>query len=328
MQLDSVRELKQIVAARLARQIAARAAHMSVATTELDGLPRANRTIALGVSPHAREFRLAVRVQRQALLDSPALERIRKLAHDEVDVRFVGRIRKRQTPWQRLRRRPLLIGLSVGHYKVTAGTLGALVRTRGRAEACVLSNNHVLANEDRAQAGDPVLQPGALDGGRRMTNAIGKLFTSVRLSDTRPNRVDAAIARLEPGIAFDPVTLRGLGKLARRAADPVTDGARVAKIGRTTGLTEGRVTAFEIDNVVVEYDRGNLTFDGQIEIEGAGERPFSDGGDSGSLIVNREHEAVALLFAGTDSGGRNKRGLTYANPIDDVLGKLKVDLLV
>ena len=204
-----------------------------------------------------------------------------------------------------LRRRPLLIGLSVGHYKVTAGTLGALVRTRGQADACILSNHHVLANEDRAETGDPVLQPGALDGGRRMTNAIGKLSGFVKLSDTRANRVDAAIARLEPGIAFDPVTLRGLGKLAGRAAEPVMDGARVAKIGRTTGLTEG-----------------------QIEIEGTGERPFSDGGDSGSLIVNRAHEAVALLFAGTDSGGRNNRGLTYDYPIDDVLGRLKVDLLV
>ena len=46
MQLDSVRELKQIVAGRLARQIAARAARLSVATTALDELPRVSRTIA------------------------------------------------------------------------------------------------------------------------------------------------------------------------------------------------------------------------------------------------------------------------------------------
>jgi hypothetical protein len=102
----------------------------------------------------------------------------------------------------------------------------------------------------------------------------------------------------------------------------------VAKLGRTTGLTRGRVTAFELDNVVVGYDLGNLRFDDQIEIEGAGTDPFSDGGDSGSLIVDSDLRGVALLFAGGDQGGTNGRGLTYANPLQDVLDHLAVDLLV
>ena len=99
------------------------------------------------------------------------------------------------------------------------------------------------------------------------------------------------------------------------------------KIGRTTGATAGRVTAFDVDNVIVNYDRGNLRFDNQIEIEGAGRTAFSDGGDSGSLIVNARMEAAALLFAGGDSGGSNGLGLTYANPIRDVLKALKAALL-
>ena len=36
---------------------------------------------------------------------------------------------------------------------------------------------------------------------------------------------------------------------------------------------------------------------------------------------------MALLFAGGDSGGSNGRGLTYANPIDQVLSNLKATLL-
>ena len=44
----------------------------------------------------------------------------------------------------------------------------------------------------------------------------------------------------------------------------------VFKIGRTTGATGGRVTAFDLDNVIVNYDSGNLRFDGQLEIEGVG----------------------------------------------------------
>lgn len=60
------------------------------------------------------------------------------------------------------------------------------------------------------------------------------------------------------------------------------------------------MTAFELDNVVVDYDLGNLRFDNQVEIEGTGSGPFSDGGDSGSLIVSADKRGVALLFAGGD----------------------------
>jgi hypothetical protein len=46
------------------------------------------------------------------------------------------------------------------------------------------------------------------------------------------------------------------------------EGTIVAKLGRTTGLTYGRVTTFELDNVMVAFDMGPLRFDNQIEIEG------------------------------------------------------------
>jgi hypothetical protein len=59
----------------------------------------------------------------------------------------------------------------------------------------------------------------------------------------------------------------------------------VHKVGRTTGVRHGRVTAFELDGVAVEHDIGVIAFDNQVEIEGAGNRSFSDAGDSGSLIV-------------------------------------------
>jgi hypothetical protein len=106
----------------------------------------------------------------------------------------------------------------------------------------------------------------------------------------------------------------------------IDEGRKVSKIGRTTGLTHGRVTAFELDNVVVEYDNGDCRFDSQIEIEGEGDGSFSDGGDSGSLIVGEDLRAIALLFAGSDQGGSNGKGLTYANPIHNVLNALKADL--
>jgi hypothetical protein len=102
--------------------------------------------------------------------------------------------------------------------------------------------------------------------------------------------------------------------------------AIVHKVGRTTGQTTGRITAFDLDNIDVEYDMGTLRFDNQIEIEGTGRRGFSDSGDSRSLIVDVELRAIGLLFAGGDEGGTNGMGLTYANPIDAVLDALKVNL--
>jgi hypothetical protein len=100
----------------------------------------------------------------------------------------------------------------------------------------------------------------------------------------------------------------------------------VKKLGRTTGLTSGKVSAIEVDKVVVDYDLGSLSFDNQIEIESVGNSAFSAGGDSGSLILDEENFGCALLFAGSERGGPNDRGLTYANPIATVLKRLAIEL--
>ena len=139
--------------------------------------------------------------------------------------------------------------------------------------------------------------------------------------------VDAAVARLTDKLDYDPRDLQSLGRLAGVGEEITSIGGAVAKIGRTTGLRLGRVTAFEVDNLVVTYGIGNLRFDNQIEIEGADTLSFSEGGDSGSLIVDDAQRAVALLFAGGDHGGSNGRGLTYATPIDRVLTILKVNMV-
>jgi hypothetical protein len=120
--------------------------------------------------------------------------------------------------------------------------------------------------------------------------------------------------------------LRGIGTLAGLRSDELQVGDIDHKVGRTTGVRHGKVTAFELDGVEVEYDIGVISFDNQIEIEGAGNRAFSDAGDSGSLIVDDQMLAGALLFAGGDHGGSNGKGLTYANPIGAVLQALKVEL--
>jgi hypothetical protein len=336
---------------------------LAVGAKPFDALPAVQRSIALGVARHQNTYRLAIRVQRQQLLKSPLVDKLVAEAKGEADVRLIGRIDKRGgsrraslpapaavrtrrvssgsrqrmiavaaavAPWFRQNQRPLLIGASVGHVDVTAGTIGAFV-TRG-GKRCLLSNNHVLANEDLANPGDTIIQRGAFDGGKPASDAIGTLLTAVRLKPGGANFVDAAVAEIDEDIDFDINRLRELiGGADRRLAglgpEFLDEGQVVHKVGRTTGPTTGRVTAFDIDNVVVNYDIGNLRFDSQIEIEGTEDKAFSDGGDSGSLIVNGDMLAVALLFAGGDSGGSNGLGLTYANPIHRVLKDLKATLL-
>lgn len=300
-----------------------------------DTLPRLHRSIAVGITRHRGEYRLAVRVQRPSLLQSALVDRVTRLAKGEVDVRIIGRLDKRAktppVPWYQGNVRPLSIGASVGHVAVTAGTIGAFVQRGGKPY--ILSNNHVLANEDLGSAGDWVLQRATFDGGKQPAERVARLRYWVKLKPAGRNLVDAALAAVETGIPHDASRLRALigGKdrtLAGVGPDFVDEGETVYKIGRTTGPTKGRVTAFDLDNVVVNYDVGNLRFDNQIEIEGAGNHAFSDGGDSGSLIVNAEMQAIALLFAGGEVGGANGLGLTYANPIHRVLADVKATLAV
>ena len=354
MRLESVRDLKrQLIdevilpvtaggtGAPPGRTRAEARAVFGIGARPFETIPSVHRSVALGVSKQDTEYRLAIRVQRPNLLSAPLVEHLVRTARGEADVRLIGRIDKRTrrrrgpaaaaaTPWYRRDTRPLLVGASVGHVRVTAGTIGAFVRRGDRV--FLLSNNHVLANEDRAREGDWILQRAKYDGGREPRERVARLRYWVRLKTHGANVVDAALGEIRKGTEYDAALLRGIDAghdrlVAGVGPDFIDEGQAVYKIGRTTGATEGRVTAFDVDNVVVNYDIGNLRFDDQIEIEGAGDRSFSDGGDSGSLVVDAEMRAIALLFAGGETGGSNGLGLTFASPIGAVLGALKATLL-
>ena len=214
-------------------------------------------------------------------------------------------------PIYQRRLRPALPGVSIGHYQVTAGTFGALVREGG--DVYILSNNHVLANENRGAVGDPVLQPGKYDGGRPDRDAIAHLAEFVPLETEATNTVDAALAT--PTVRDDVAPeLLHIGPV-KGDADPEIDLA-VRKSGRTTRLTEGRITATDV-TLRVWYSEGPLVFTDQFLVSApAG---FSGPGDSGSLIVDGENHSVGLLFAGSPI-------VTVANRWSNVAKALKVKL--
>jgi hypothetical protein len=333
MRLDSVRELKQSLPAHLNKTFAVRAAAgetANLAVASAAALNRKTPSYFLGVSAGGeKNYRLAVRLQDRALEKSELVDRIVVRAKGEVDVRYVGRIRARAKPWYRSKQRPVLIGSSIGFVAngfIMAGTLGCFVRSGSSRALYILSNNHVLADENRYPKGGHIVQAGPLDGGSPTTDRVAKLTRFVRLELRQTNFADCAIAKLNATIQGDVHKLKGIGSMDGQHSSNLDVGDVVHKVGRTTGVRRGRVTAFELDGLAVEYDIGVISFDNQIEIEGAGNKSFSDGGDSGSLIVDDQMQAAALLFAGGDHGGSNGKGLTFANPIDVVLKALKVKL--
>jgi hypothetical protein len=225
-----------------------------------------------------------------------------------------------------------------------SGTLGALIEDNSGRQY-LLSNNHVLARSDHAAVGDAIVQPGLIDnnctpsGEGPGTVPVGSLSAWLPLRSPQTN-ADAAIAQvasrtvdatggiLEFGARQSDGTLSvappGVSSTAGKGETAALQ-MRVAKSGRTTGLTCGGVSAIGVD-VSVDYfrdcaeTRPYLTklFTNQLAI--SGDR-FSDAGDSGALVVDTVNaEPVGLFFAGgADTAGV---GQGMANPAPDVLAEL------
>ncbi|MFM9958343.1 MAG: hypothetical protein ACKVZJ_09705 [Phycisphaerales bacterium] len=346
MELSSARELKlnltmlardaalnravvrseSIVTRRMAGAFAARSSATRRAPEER---PAVSSGVAFGVAPRRgttkrkKQYGLAVRVYgRGSALSETILARMPRLSGDEIDIARGVTYSPRLT---------LTAGGSVGHPKITAGTLGAFVED---ADAYyMLSNNHVLANCNDCRKNDPIWQPGRVDVPRgRKPTVIGSLDRWIDLDTMRTDGVDAALATMtDEAEWFEPWLYKGVGEMDPR---PVTDryGVQtVVKKGRTTKITRGVVSAFELDGVQIDYGTTRspmvVTFDNQMEFVHEDEQiNFSDGGDSGSLILeDGSLRPVALLYG----GGPDENGIdrTVAHHIPDVLSALGVQFV-
>jgi hypothetical protein len=263
------------------------------------------------------------------------------------DVIQTGRFRVFAVRTDRVR--PAPGGVSIGHRDITAGTLGCLVKKNGVIH--ILSNNHVLANSNSASAGDAILQPGPHDGGKypddhiahltdfapisfsgggsdtpsgcslangvaNVLNAIaGMMGSDARLqaitTQATDNLVDAAIARPlnDSDVSED---ILEIGTIAGTASGELD--MAVKKSGRTTEFTTGVIEQVDV-TVDVEYGTGRTArFTDQLV---AG--PMSQGGDSGSAVLDNNNRLVGLLFAGSDQN-------TIINRIENVFSALDISL--
>jgi hypothetical protein len=230
--------------------------------------------------------------------------------------------------------RPAQGGWSVGHFQITAGTIGTCVydvlpggTTNPPAHGIgippkfyILSNNHVLANVNAAHIGDPILQPGPFDGGTNPADKIATLsrFIPITLNPPTPlashrNLVDCAVAEGQFSDLDREIYWTGRPRAWRRKAN-VPVGTVVKKTGRTTNFTTGRIVAINA-TIDVGYGGGRVgRFQDQIVTTN-----MSAGGDSGSLVLTLDDVAVGLLFAGSPSA-------MIANQIENVRALLKVEV--
>ncbi|MGW6060213.1 hypothetical protein [Streptomyces sp. NPDC055189] len=232
------------------------------------------------------------------------------------------------------RMRPCPSGFSVGNVRVTAGTLGSVVYDflpgasvdppgaglGVPAKFYILSNNHVLADSNRAQLGSAIVQPGVFDGGQDPADRIATLerFITIQFAPQIPlerhnNVVDAALGTVDFQDATRETYFSGAPRAWRRKAN-VAVGDLVKKTGRTTNISFGRIIAVDATIDVNYGTAGTARFKDQILTTN-----ISAGGDSGSLVTSLDNVALGLLFAGSST-------VTVLNHFENVRALLRVEV--
>jgi len=267
------------------------------------------------------------------------------------DVIETGRIRALQSPTGRFR--PAPGGVSVGHRDITAGTLGCWVHRDG--QWMILSNNHVLANSNAAEIGDPILQPGPYDTGGYPDDQIAVLEDFVRINfpgdsnggsngDSGGCGIAGSIVSVLNGIAEVLGSSTRVRSYSTRQVDNLVDAAiarplkeedvlpEILNIGTVAGTASaqlgtavkksGRTTGFtqgeilQVDVTVdVQYGTNLVARFTDQLMAGA----MSKGGDSGSAVLDDQNRLVGLLFAGSDQ-------TTIINRIENVFDSLNLSL--
>ncbi|PIP18795.1 MAG: hypothetical protein COX41_06325 [Candidatus Omnitrophica bacterium CG23_combo_of_CG06-09_8_20_14_all_41_10] len=242
------------------------------------------------------------------------------------------------------RMRPFPAGISGGHPKITAGTIGCFCKKGSLT--CILTNNHVAANCNDANIEDGFYQPAVYDTGSLADDVGGLLDFEIlkfigeensncviskvlksslnflygllgrktrfkTYSTNMPiNYMDAAIVRID-NLSLIKDEILKIGKIVGVSVADI--GMEDQKTGRTTEYTKDKVIQKNV-STIVEYGAGRQCyFEGQF-MSG----PMCQAGDSGSAILDMNKNIIGLLFAGSDL-------VTIFSPIQKVIDRFGLE---
>jgi endonuclease G len=203
-----------------------------------------------------------------------------------------------RSPQSKLRVDPIVPGVSVGHVRVSAGTIGCIVYDKNDGTPLILSNWHVLHGPTGA-LGDVIVQPGPHDDNRLDGNRLGQLKRS-HLGAAG----DCAVATIQDR-RFE-TEIPGLDITPEQLGEPELDDT-VVKNGGTTGATHGLVRRVDV-LAKISYGAAGVHAIGGFEIGPDPANPPADGeisrgGDSG---------AAWMFKAGNGKPSKVLAGLHFA----------------
>jgi len=207
------------------------------------------------------------------------------------------------------------------------GSIGLFVRKPNDDAAYFLTCAHVLA------------QPDGVDPASHDVYAVGPQDTRFKIAEwflIRPKDLPTqdtllAMARVLPSI---PLDLTGAPTIQPRVGSQIDSGSLlgqvVKKVGRSSGMTQGQVTAVDVEIVGFKYlGREAAKLDGLIEVTSPASHPFAAPGDSGSAVISETGELVGLVVASSvKQTGSKAANATYIVPIQSIMKRLNIELMI
>lgn len=245
-------------------------------------------------------------------------------------------------------KRPLVAGIAVSGDSDSYGTLGWFGKLDDGTDV-LLTSKHVLYDDTnqtdrrKLKTAQPRLAGSAtaLCAGSGNDNVIGESVIGIRdIHPSSDTSVDCAIARINPEFAQD-IVLRITNDSTRevlsvRGTASAVIGDSVRKIGARSGFTRGSVihigdiavsATSDSEETAVAVRQGQLLIipdpsESYRVMEGGICKPaFTNSGDSGAVILNRDDRIIALNWGGDRTTGNV--GITVACKIQNVLDKLR-----
>lgn len=221
-------------------------------------------------------------------------------------------------------------GVSIGHGRFRAGTLGCLVKVQeeNRPDYIgVVSAAHVLALNDSVDPEDLIYSPGKPDVGQalRRSDAIGRLQDTIDLFPIHKvdpaaqdiyHSIDIALVNLEktpkprpipkynevPDPANPDNKMIKVKSIIKEEDLPTELNKNVYKFGRTTGFTKGKLVHVMIMHRQLKLPNNKFYLYKELlavkSIENG--RPFSRPGDSGAMVYTAAGHLVGFVIGADD----------------------------